>query len=102
VSAGEAAIDWNAVDAEGERSRLRAVLTALSAGERELLLLVAWDGLIPAQAAQALGIPVATPRSRLHRARLRGQRILNDSDVDRPPSDLDTLTTLLQHKENPA
>jgi len=42
---------------------------ALPPGEREVLLLVAWEHLTPAQAALVLGIPPGTARSRLHRAR---------------------------------
>lgn len=99
---GDAGMDWDAVDArldaESQRVHLRRVLDALSAGERELLLLVAWDGLTPAEAAQVLGIPQATARSRLHRARLRSQRLLDPADGE-PPAGLDTLTTLLRHEE---
>ena len=42
---------------------------ALPPEEREILLLVAWEQLTPAQAALVLGIPPGTARSRLHRAR---------------------------------
>jgi RNA polymerase sigma factor (sigma-70 family) len=42
---------------------------ALPPEEREVLLLVAWEQLTPAQAALVLGIPQGTARSRLHRAR---------------------------------
>jgi RNA polymerase sigma factor (sigma-70 family) len=42
---------------------------ALPPEEREVLLLVAWEQLTPAQAALVLGIPPGTARSRLHRAR---------------------------------
>jgi RNA polymerase sigma factor (sigma-70 family) len=45
-------------------------LRTLPASEREVLLLVAWEQLTPAEAAQVLGIPQGTARSRLHRARL--------------------------------
>jgi RNA polymerase sigma-70 factor (ECF subfamily) len=34
-----------------------------------VLLLVAWEELTPAEAADVLGIPQGTARSRLHRAR---------------------------------
>jgi RNA polymerase sigma factor (sigma-70 family) len=50
----------------------RAVLPALRAlplAEREVLLLVVWEELTPAQAAAVLGVPPGTARSRLHRAR---------------------------------
>ncbi len=106
VAAGEAGMDWGAVDArldaEAKRTQLRAALASLSARERELLLLVAWDGLTPAEAAEALGIPPATARSRLHRARQRSQQILNNAEDEPPPSGtsgLEVLTSLLQHEE---
>ena len=46
-----------------------AALRALPAAEREVLLLVAWEQLTPAEAAVVLGVPQGTARSRLHRAR---------------------------------
>jgi RNA polymerase sigma factor (sigma-70 family) len=48
---------------------LTGAVRALPAEEREVLLLVAWEQLTPAQAAAVLGIPQGTARSRLHRAR---------------------------------
>jgi len=50
---------------------LRAALDSLSDGDREVLRLVAWDGLIPAEVAVVLGCSPATARTRLHRARGR-------------------------------
>lgn len=44
-------------------------LRRLSHEDREALLLVAWGDLSYEQTAEALGIPVGTVRSRLHRAR---------------------------------
>jgi RNA polymerase sigma-70 factor (ECF subfamily) len=46
-------------------------LGRLSAEDRELVTLIAWEGLTPAQAAAALGVPAGTARVRLHRARTR-------------------------------
>jgi RNA polymerase sigma factor (sigma-70 family) len=48
---------------------LAAALAALAAGDREVLLLIAWADLNYDEVAVALGIPVGTVRSRLHRAR---------------------------------
>lgn len=48
-----------------------AALDRLSPADRELLTLIAWDGLTPAQAAEALGCSRATLAVRLHRARAR-------------------------------
>jgi RNA polymerase sigma-70 factor (ECF subfamily) len=57
------------VDAAGVRGRLAAALAGLSLADRDVLLLVAWAGLSQAEAAEALGVPPGTVRSRLHRAR---------------------------------
>ncbi len=54
-----------------ERTEALSVLAAMSDGDREALLLVAWDGLTTEQAARVLGCRPATLRMRLHRARSR-------------------------------
>jgi RNA polymerase sigma-70 factor (ECF subfamily) len=54
-----------------EEPRLAAALAALAAEERDVLLLYAWADLAYDELARALGIPVGTVRSRLHRARAR-------------------------------
>jgi RNA polymerase sigma-70 factor (ECF subfamily) len=56
---------------------VRRALERLSAGDRELLLLMAWDDLTSAQAAQVLGITPEAVRARLHRARARLARHLH-------------------------
>jgi RNA polymerase sigma factor (sigma-70 family) len=58
------------LDARSELHDLGAALISLSDGEREILLLVAWEQLTPTEAAAVLGIPPETARTRLHRARL--------------------------------
>jgi RNA polymerase sigma factor (sigma-70 family) len=50
---------------------LAAALARLSDADRELLLLIAWEGLSPAQAALVLTVKPATARVRLLRARRR-------------------------------
>ena len=50
---------------------LRAALARLSAMDRELLMLVAWEGLSAAEAAGVVGCSAVASRVRLHRARLR-------------------------------
>jgi RNA polymerase sigma factor (sigma-70 family) len=57
--------------ASGEDCVLAAALGRLSDADRELLLLIAWDGLSPTQAAAVLGVKPATARVRLMRARRR-------------------------------
>ncbi|MHA3703583.1 RNA polymerase sigma factor [Jatrophihabitans sp. YIM 134969] len=54
-----------------------AALTRLSPDDRELLTLVAWEELTPAEAAQVLGVPAATVRVRLLRARRRLAALLD-------------------------
>ena len=48
-----------------------ATLRSLSDADRELLMLVGWDGLAPGAAAVSLGMTAGTVRVRLHRARRR-------------------------------
>ncbi|MER5291118.1 RNA polymerase sigma factor [Streptomyces pharetrae] len=57
------------VTARTAHAPLAGALAALSAGDRHVLLLVAWADLTYPEVAVALGIPVGTVRSRLHRAR---------------------------------
>ncbi|WP_432071110.1 RNA polymerase sigma factor [Streptomyces sp. AA1529] len=68
------------VGARAVRHELAAALASLSARHRDVLLLVAWGGLGYEEVAQALGIPVGTVRSRLHRARSRLREALGGSD----------------------
>ena len=58
-------------------------LARLSAGEQELIKLVAWDGLTPSEAATTLGITSVTARVRLHRARKRLSQLLLQDDAKR-------------------
>jgi RNA polymerase sigma-70 factor (ECF subfamily) len=50
---------------------IREALQALEEADRELLMLIGWEELTPAQAAQVLGVTPLAARSRLHRARRR-------------------------------
>jgi RNA polymerase sigma factor (sigma-70 family) len=66
------------VTAVAATRRLAEVLAGLSAGERDVLLLVAWGELGYAEIARALNIPIGTVRSRLHSARGRLRKALAD------------------------
>lgn len=61
--------------------RLAGALDKLSDKDREALTLIAWDGLEPSQAALVLGDSPGAFRVRLHRARRRLRRLLEE----RPP-----------------
>jgi RNA polymerase sigma factor (sigma-70 family) len=54
-----------------ERDRVRRALAALSADQREALVLVEWLGLGAEEAGRVLGIEAVSVRGRLHRARMR-------------------------------
>jgi RNA polymerase sigma factor (sigma-70 family) len=75
LGAAEAVDPWDDVidrldSAAAARTReVVGAVRALPPEEREVLLLVAWEQLTPAQTALVLGIPPGTARSRLHRAR---------------------------------
>ncbi len=83
--------DWDGVldrlDATGLRPLLAATLAALEPRDREVLLLVAWGDLTYPEVAVALGIPLGTVRSRLHRARHRLR-----ADLGHLSAPLDTTT----------
>jgi len=56
-----------------DRAEVLAALAALTPGEREALLLTAWDGLSAAEAARVVGCSVPAMHTRLFRARRRLQ-----------------------------
>ncbi|MFE4701924.1 RNA polymerase sigma factor [Streptomyces sp. NPDC056738] len=68
------------ISAENTRGALSAALATLPARHRDVLLVVAWGDLEYAEAAEALGIPVGTVRSRLHRARKKLREALGGAD----------------------
>jgi RNA polymerase sigma-70 factor, ECF subfamily len=61
---------------------LAAALARLNDADRELLLLIAWEALSPAEAAAVLGIKPATARVRLLRARRRLTQALSRERSD--------------------
>ena len=60
-----------AVDAAERWQKVAAAVTSLPEPERDALVLHTWESLSYDEIADALGIPVGTVRSRLHRARRR-------------------------------
>jgi RNA polymerase sigma-70 factor (ECF subfamily) len=83
-AAAEEAVDpWDDVvdrlDSAAQARELTSALRALPASERDVLLLVAWEQLSPAEVAAVLGVPQGTVRSRLHRARAALRPVLASS-----------------------
>jgi RNA polymerase sigma-70 factor (ECF subfamily) len=75
-----------ATDEHARRHHRDAIVRAfasLSDAEREVVMLVEWDGLSPAAAARALGLNAAQCRTRLHRAR-RALRNALDTELSVP------------------
>jgi RNA polymerase sigma-70 factor (ECF subfamily) len=68
------------VSAAAAQRDLADALASLAAGDREVLLLIAWAELAYDEVAVALGIPVGTVRSRLHRARRKVRAALGGED----------------------
>jgi RNA polymerase sigma-70 factor (ECF subfamily) len=62
--------------------RVQRALAGLAERDRELLLLIAWEGLRVNEAAQALGVRSGTLAVRLHRARQRLAEALAAEDVE--------------------
>lgn len=77
-----------AEDVAAERAATFAALSGLSDLEREALLLVAWDGLAPRDAAVVAGCSRRAFEVRLSRARARLRRVLAATDQlpDSPPA----------------
>ncbi|MCX5273663.1 RNA polymerase sigma factor [Streptomyces virginiae] len=93
AAAGAASVPDHAEEVAGrldDRRQIAATLgqlSALRAPEREVLLLCLGEGLEYAEAAQVLGIPVGTVRSRLSRARTK-LRKLADAELKKKKREL--------------
>ncbi|MEU7741738.1 RNA polymerase sigma factor [Nonomuraea sp. NPDC049158] len=68
-------------DSGVELAAIGQVLQSLSDDDREMLSLVAWEGLDREEIATALGLSRNAVRIRLHRARKRFSRALAEADV---------------------
>jgi RNA polymerase sigma-70 factor, ECF subfamily len=80
-------------------AELARALAALTPDEREILRLVAWDGLTSRQLAIVLAVPEGTARSRLHRARRRLAARL--ADPQHPPGNGQFAATAPEPEESP-
>lgn len=74
------------LDQRAEWEGVRLALAQLRPVDRDLILLVAWDGLSPSSAGNVLGLLPVTARSRLHRARQRLTALLHDQGISLPPA----------------
>ncbi|HEV7977615.1 RNA polymerase sigma factor [Amycolatopsis sp.] len=68
------------VTAQAMNELLAAALASLAQGDRDVLVLIAWEDLSYEEVAAALGIPVGTVRSRLSRARKKVRVKLGHSE----------------------
>ncbi|WSX18108.1 sigma-70 family RNA polymerase sigma factor [Streptomyces sp. NBC_00988] len=73
------------LDDTAELALVRVALATLRRAEREVLALCVWSGLDYRAAAEALGVPVGTVRSRLSRARAKLAKHLKSTEL--PPGD---------------
>ena len=78
------------VTAQAMRTLLEGALAALSAGDRDVLLLIAWEQLTYHEVSRALAIPVGTVQSRLHRARTKVRQVLAGTDAGATYEELTT------------
>jgi RNA polymerase sigma factor (sigma-70 family) len=64
----------------GEAAEVLRAIGELGDEDRELLLLISWEGLSPGEAARVLGVSGLAARSRLHRARRRLRALLTERE----------------------
>jgi RNA polymerase sigma-70 factor (ECF subfamily) len=64
----------------GEAAEALRAMGELGDDDRELLLLISWEGLSPGEAAKVLGVSPLAARSRLHRARRRLRGLLEQRE----------------------
>lgn len=69
-----------------ESSALSAALGRLTPADREILRLVAWEGLSPGELATAVDCSPGAAKVRLHRARARLRAVLDDERDDPGPA----------------
>jgi len=75
---------WPEADDDGDT--VTTALHRLSDADRELLTLIAWDGLSHEEAAEALGCSRGALKVRLHRARQRFAALLGQGSAEPPAS----------------
>ena len=83
VEAADRRASAGALDARVLFPRVADAIEALADGDREALLLFAWEDLSYQSVAEALELPVGTVRSRLNRARAHLRELLEPGGEDR-------------------
>lgn len=68
------------LDASDRYQRVVDAVATLDPADRDLLVLIAWEGLTSREAADALGIPAGTVRSRLVRIRTQLAQIVHEGE----------------------
>ncbi|WP_049577747.1 RNA polymerase sigma factor [Nonomuraea sp. SBT364] len=76
--------EGDVADQVAERIGVLQALAALPDDDREILVLVAWQGLSPKDAARVVGCSTAAFRVRLHRARKRLKQAMEPAGPSRP------------------
>lgn len=69
------------LDASAGAAGLVDALERLRPDDRDVLLLVAWEQMTPTEIAEVLGVPAATVRTRLHRARRMVREMVDDEET---------------------
>ena len=73
------------------RAQLAGVLAGLPQGERDVIVLIAWEQLTYDEVARALSLPIGTIRSRLNRVRTRLRTALAQAGLS------ETIEEILSH-----
>ncbi|MBF8190339.1 RNA polymerase sigma factor [Nonomuraea sp. K274] len=76
--------EGDVADQVTERMGVLRALAALPEDDREILILVAWHGLSPKEAARVIGCSSAAYRVRLHRARKRLAQAMEPTEAALP------------------
>ena len=69
---------------DGGSTAVKDAMAQLQPRDHEVLMLATWDGLSPTEIAQLEGVPAATVRSRLLRARTRLRELLPEAPAAQP------------------
>ncbi len=86
IAAGRPAAREEHAEVLARRELAAAALATLTDAQREVLLLIAWDGLTHQEAAAALGCSAPALRVRLHRARRRLRGALSELEGEEQAS----------------